>query len=298
MRSKVSVDLPNDESVLEDKQDMADFKRVYPSYDNEDSDIAFTSPPMQNLWVDEKDASGAVNEGPILPTAPADKETTPTTTKAMSTAATVRSDIRTDKPTPMQGAIALQTQQLEAQIAQVAQQTQEGSTPESDESAQPVNTTLQALSDQIAAIRQYASSQQDRVEKLQSGYDWNIIRTFCVRVIRCIDNLETRMGQCDDEAMIQELGDVHDELIFSLESSGVEQFAPEINSAFCGQERLAEAVKEKVPCTQPALKGCIAEVIKPGYQYVIDDDNVKIVRTARVKLYGDVETISKENERV
>ena len=34
------------------------------------------------------------------------------------------------------------------------------------------------------------------------------------------------------------------------------------------------------------MKGKIAEVIKPGYQYVIDDENVKIVRTARVKLFG------------
>ncbi|GAG37137.1 unnamed protein product, partial [marine sediment metagenome] len=29
-----------------------------------------------------------------------------------------------------------------------------------------------------------------------------------------------------------------------------------------------------------------AKVIKPGYQYVIDEDNVKVVRTAQVKLFG------------
>ena len=84
----------------------------------------------------------------------------------------------------------------------------------------------------------------------------------------------------------QTLSEVHDELLFSLESSGVEQFAPELNSTFCGQERLAEAVKAKATCAKPELKGCIAEIIKPGYQYVIDEQNVKIVRTARVKLYG------------
>ncbi|MCG8701580.1 MAG: nucleotide exchange factor GrpE, partial [Bacteroidales bacterium] len=178
------------------------------------------------------------------------------------------------------------------QIAQVAQQAQ---TKETDDAAEPVNETLQALSDQISAIRQYASSQQDRVEKLQSGYDWNIIRTFCVRVIRCIDNLETRITRCDDDTLAQELGEVHDELLFSLESSGVEQFAPELNSSFCGQERVAEAVKEKEPCTDTTLKGCIAQVVKPGYQYVIDDDNVKIVRTARVKLYGDTQAAPRKD---
>jgi len=33
------------------------------------------------------------------------------------------------------------------------------------------------------------------------------------------------------------------------------------------------------------MTGKIAEVIKPGYRYVVDNENVKIVRTARVKLF-------------
>ena len=177
--------------------------------------------------------------------------------------------------------INAKTEDLAEQIAQVAQQTGENETDDA------VNGTLQALSEQISAIRQYASNQQDRVEKLQSGYDWNIIRTFCLRVIRCIDNLENRIQRLnDDDAAAQQLHEVHDELIFALESSGVEQFELEPNSLFRGQERLAEAVKNKEPCPKPELKGCIAQVVKPGYQYVIDDENEKVVRTARVKLYG------------
>ena len=53
-----------------------------------------------------------------------------------------------------------------------------------------------------------------------------------------------------------------------------------------GQERTAEAVKDKEPCTGSESVGKIASIIKPGYQYVIDEENVKVVRTARVKLYG------------
>jgi len=153
--------------------------------------------------------------------------------------------------------------------------------------AEPFNETLRQLNDQISSIRQYASSQQDRVEKLQTGYDWNIIRTFCLRIIRCIDNLDDRIEQLpDDSVAIEMLCDIRDELLFSLESSGVERFDLEHGSEFLGQERRAEAIKEREVSDNPKLKGRIARVVKFGYLYIIDDENEKVVRTARVKLYG------------
>jgi molecular chaperone GrpE (heat shock protein) len=152
---------------------------------------------------------------------------------------------------------------------------------------EPFNETLQQLNDQISSIRQYASSQQDRVEKLQTGYDWNIIRTFCLRIIRCIDNLDDRIERLpDDSGAMDVLSDIRDELLFALESSGVERFDLEHGSEFCGQERLAEAIKEKEISDNPELKGRIARVVKSGYQYIIDDENTKVVRTARIQLYG------------
>jgi len=154
--------------------------------------------------------------------------------------------------------------------------------------AEPFNKTLQQLNEQISAIRQYAAQQQQRVERLQSGYDWNIIRSFCLRVIRCIDNLEDRISRLVQEGEETcHLEEVREELLFALESSGVEQFEPQVGSLFRGQERWAEAIQDKSPCADPDLKGCIMAVLKPGYQYVLDDQNTKVVRTARVKLYGE-----------
>ncbi|UCF17594.1 MAG: hypothetical protein JSW59_09060, partial [Phycisphaerales bacterium] len=63
------------------------------------------------------------------------------------------------------------------------------------ESPKPIDSTLNDLTEQVSAIREYAANQQGRLEKLQDGYDWNIIRTFCLRVIRCVDNLENRIAQ-------------------------------------------------------------------------------------------------------
>ena len=151
----------------------------------------------------------------------------------------------------------------------------------------PIDSTLKDLSKQVSAIREYAANQQDRLRKLQDGYDWNIIKTFCLRIIRCIDNLECRIERIlEQDGDATDLEEVRDELVFALESSGVEQFEPEINSEYRGQEKYAEAVKEKKKSEDPEQKGKIEKIIRPGYQCFIDEENVRIVRPAQVRLFA------------
>jgi len=158
---------------------------------------------------------------------------------------------------------------------------------ETDEQSKPLNSAINELTQQVSAIREYAACQQDRLEKRQDGYDWNIARTGCLRVIRCIDNLENRISRLGEEdARAIHLEEVRDELIFALESSGIEQFEPEINSKYQGQERYAEAVKDKQQSDDQKQTGTIAKVIRPGYQYFINEGNVKVVRPAQVKLFA------------
>jgi molecular chaperone GrpE (heat shock protein) len=155
------------------------------------------------------------------------------------------------------------------------------------EHSDSLNGTLTELTEQMAAIREYASGQQDRVKKLEEGYDWNIIKNFCLRLIRCIDNLESRISRQSAEGTeTAHLNDLRDELLFALESSGVERFEPEIDSHYRGQEKYAEAVKDREHCDDPDKTGKIAEIIRPGYRYLMDEENVKIVRPAAVKLFG------------
>jgi len=155
-------------------------------------------------------------------------------------------------------------------------------------SSSPVASELTELTQEVSAIREFAAQQQDRVRQLQDGYDWGIIKRFCLRIIRCIDNLDERIKTMPlDGPDRQGLLDVRDELVFSLESSGVEQFEPEINSEYKGIEKSAEAVKGRESAPDEALVGKIAAVVRPGYRYIVSDDDVKIVRCAQVKLYGE-----------
>ncbi len=156
----------------------------------------------------------------------------------------------------------------------------------------PVACELTELTEEVSAIRQYAAAQQDQIRKFQDGYDWMIIRRFCMRIIRCIDNLEDRLSKLDgtDDPLQECLQDIRDELVFALESSGVEQFSPDLKTPFKGLERYVEAIRQRVPATNAALAGTIAEIVRPGYQYLVNDDEVKIVRCAQVKLYDAVDT--------
>jgi len=43
---------------------------------------------------------------------------------------------------------------------------------ETDEHSKPLNSAINELTQQVSAIREYAACQQDRLEKLQDGYDW------------------------------------------------------------------------------------------------------------------------------
>jgi len=189
-----------------------------------------------------------------------------------------------DNPPSVQQLIKEQTENLEKRMAEFERRATQ---PDQQEQANPLHASIQELTEQIAAIREYATHQEARVSRLQDGYDWSIVKNFCLRIIRCIDNLEKRIAdQADQNIDTTDLEEVRDELVFALESTGVERFSPEINSSYRGQEKRAEAVKEKQKCDDPSMAGKIAAVLRPGYRYCIDDDNVKVVRAAQVRLYG------------
>jgi hypothetical protein len=149
------------------------------------------------------------------------------------------------------------------------------------------NDSLSELTQEMSAIREFAAQQQDRVKQLQEGYDWVIIKRFCMRIVRCVDNLESRISKFEKAG--EETGylqDVRDELVFALESSGVEQFEPGLEDDYKGLEKEVEAVRTRIKTNTASLKGKIAEIVRPGYKYVVNEDEVKVVRCAQVKLYG------------
>ncbi len=150
-----------------------------------------------------------------------------------------------------------------------------------------VKETLSRLTEEVAAIRSYAGQQEKRVKKFQENHDWNIICSFALRVIRCIDNLEKRIDVLSKQRQsTAHLEEIRDELLFALESTGLERFEPQLNSDYRGQEKTTEAVKDRASANRDGLKGRIADVVRSGYRFVIGEGNFKVVRAAQVRLFG------------
>lgn len=153
--------------------------------------------------------------------------------------------------------------------------------------AEAIEKNVEEACRQIHAIREYASRQQDRMERLQDGYDWNIIGNFCIRIIRCVDNLDDRIAELtiagQDTRHLQVL---RDELLFAMESSGVERFEVAAGTDFRGQEHRLKAQGQREVTDNTELVGKVALVIRPGYQCYISEDSTKTVRPAEVRVYG------------
>jgi molecular chaperone GrpE (heat shock protein) len=285
-RAKISVTVSTPSAPTEP----APYQRTYPDQDPIGDGVEVPGPsttevPVEHLLSDEKARQAACVQTVLSSTEPDRQEPNPVVHTVVTP---VMEEV--EQTSDMERTLAVQSADLERQLVQfkeMVQTVRSTGVPAGPEPTEPFNKTLLQLNEQISAIRQYAAEQQQRVEKLQDGYDWTIVRTFCLRIIRCIDNLEDRIAKLADKGKATEhLDQVRDELLFALESSGVEPFEPQIKSDFRGQERWAEAIKDKQPFDDPQLKGCVATVVKPGYQYVVDEQNMKVVRSARVKLYG------------
>ena len=166
--------------------------------------------------------------------------------------------------------------------------------PLKDKMATPIATdaiskNIADLTEQVCAIREYAAKQQQRLVKLQDGYDWNIIKNFCLRVIRCIDNLDDRIGELSTNGgSVDHLLPVREELVFILESNGIERFGAKIDSDYRGQEIRVQVLNEREETEDTELIGKIAHVVRPGYQCRVNDEYTKIVRPAQVRLYGSL----------
>ena len=182
--------------------------------------------------------------------------------------------------------ISDQKESLDRQVAEFREMAEEVKKAAMEHS-QPLGETIKELILQVSAIRDYALNQQERIKRLQEGYDWNIIKNFSLRVIRCIDNINERIEDLESEGLdATVLEEIKEELIFGLESGGIEQYQPQLDSDYSGQERVAEAVPEREACDSEDQRGKIARVMRPGYRHFIDDEHFKVVRAARVKLYG------------
>ena len=140
---------------------------------------------------------------------------------------------------------------------------------------------------QLASLRQIYTEQQERTRRLEEGYDWTITKQFCFRFIRILDSLAERIDTLPedaDETHRRQLRELHDEVLFALEASGIEQFTPDARSPFAGNEKRFKVVGKTMTKEQED-HGLVSGVLSPGYLLSQEGRPDRILRPAHVEVF-------------
>ena len=135
---------------------------------------------------------------------------------------------------------------------------------------------------QISALRQHTAEQQALLSKFQQGYDYSVNKVLILGLVRAIESMDERLdelGNLEASALVTEF---KDNILITLESQNVDQFAPEAGASYKDHIKIAKA--SPVPTDDSSLVGTIASVVKPGYAHV-GGDSPKVIRPAEVGVY-------------
>lgn len=147
--------------------------------------------------------------------------------------------------------------------------------------------TLSGVSAEVAALREHVARQQVQLRRWQEGYDWQVLRRVCGRLVRVADDLERTAAGSEGETA-DALLVARDHILIVLEDEGIEEFRPGPGQEYAGMEKVAKVVGRPA-APEPDMAGTVAEVLSPGFTRVDGDGTVRVVRPARVAVYGEAE---------
>jgi molecular chaperone GrpE (heat shock protein) len=153
-----------------------------------------------------------------------------------------------------------------------------------------VEQSSQTAAEMVNNVREYVSKQAEETRRWQEGYDWRILKTYLLRIVSTMDDVETKLEvyrvAAKPEDFINDFDFLRETLEIHLEEEGVVSFAPELREE---PDSIRTEVKAVVLITEDCQQvGTIAEVIKNGYEVDLGAE-VKIIRKAQVSVYKNKE---------
>jgi len=144
---------------------------------------------------------------------------------------------------------------------------------------------LASIDSQLAALRDYAATQQETLVRYQQGFNWVITKDLCKRIIRCLDDIEG-YKRADGLTPLhsEHLETIYDQLLFALDSCGVEQVRIEPGTPYDSVRKEVELVgKDTAPNDES--RGKVSYVL-PGYGlYTSDSDKPRSIRDIQVRVF-------------
>lgn len=146
---------------------------------------------------------------------------------------------------------------------------------------------LSGVSAEVAALREHVARQQVQLRRWQEGYDWQVLRRVCSRLLRVADDLERKAADSEGETA-DALSVAREHILIVLEDEGIEELRLTPGQEYAGMEKVAKVVGRPA-APGPDMAGRVAEVLSPGFIRVDGDGTARVLRPARVTVHGEAE---------
>jgi molecular chaperone GrpE (heat shock protein) len=154
------------------------------------------------------------------------------------------------------------------------------------EITEQISNDSKSTASMVNGLREFSARQRTETLRWQEGYDYKLLSCYLKRLIASLDEVEDKIQILEKEGASEErISDVKflsKSFVYNLDGEGLVQFVPELS------EKMDDTRHEAVSTIETDDQGkdrTISQVIRPGYELISGEDDVRLIRTAQVQIY-------------
>ena len=156
---------------------------------------------------------------------------------------------------------------------------------------QETGKEISKLNEQIKEFKNLTEKRGEELKRYKDGYDYSNLKSLILGLIDNIKYIEKNLSNQEivSSPLLRYFEAVKDKLDLLLQSRGIEKFIPETGKPIT--EIVGCRPVDTVITQEKNQVNNIAEVVQPGFKINMDDNNIKIIKEAEVKVYKGEENV-------
>lgn len=142
-----------------------------------------------------------------------------------------------------------------------------------------LGSILSDMKSELSAVKEIAYQKDTQIKKYEDGYDYQILKNFINEIFKILDNIDKNNE--NPQAVLEE---TKEDLLIMLENANIQKIDIKVGDTYSGNEKIAKVVSTQQTEDEDKLD-TIASVSKNGYEYIIDDNQSKVLRVSEVSVY-------------
>ncbi len=148
-----------------------------------------------------------------------------------------------------------------------------------------ITTKIYEMEGLMSTLKAFVAEQKAELRKMQEGYNWSVINSMCMGLIRIIDKLDEDIKNTSNKDIKTSLNDSRALITAMLETYDVAEISPEVGKAYQDKDKSENIKVTMVKPKKQEKKGTVARVIKPSFIYQGGYEQEKVLRAAEIEVY-------------